>query len=53
MDKLTAKEQLMSQSLLGDFVQNIDTDIREPILRQIKKLSQHRIEMINEQLEEE
>ena len=53
MNKLTAKEQLMSQSLLGDFVQNIDTDIREPLLKQIKLISQHRIEMINKQLEEE
>ncbi len=52
LDKLTVKEQLMSQSLLGDFIENIDTDIREPILRQIKKISQNRLEMINKQLEE-
>ena len=53
MNKLTAKEQLMSQSLLGEFTQNIDTDIREPLLRQIKKISQNRLEMINRLMEEE
>jgi DNA-binding PadR family transcriptional regulator len=53
MDKLTIKEQLMSQSLLGDFIKNIDTDIREPFLRQIKKISQYRIEIINKHLEEQ
>ena len=42
MNKLTTKEQLMSQSLLGEFTQNIDTDIREPLLKQIKKISQNR-----------
>ena len=53
MNKLTAKEQLMSQSLLGEFTQNIDTDIREPLLRQIKKISQNRLEMINRLMEKE
>lgn len=52
MDKLAIKEQHMSQSLLSDFIENIDTDIREPLLRQIKKISQYRIEMINKQLED-
>ena len=51
MNKLTTKEQLMSQSLLGEFTENINTDIREPILRQIKKISQNRLDMINQLLE--
>ena len=53
MNKLTAKERLMSQSLLGEFTKNIDTDIREPLLRQIKKISQNRLEMINKLMENE
>jgi DNA-binding PadR family transcriptional regulator len=48
MNKLTIKEQLMSQSLLSAFIQNIDTDIRKPLLNHIKKISQQRIEMINQ-----
>ena len=51
MNKLTAKERLMSQSLLGEFTKNIDTDIREPLLKQIKKISQNRLEMINKLME--
>ena len=53
MNKLTAKERLMSQSLLGEFTKNIDTDIREPLLKQIKKISQNRLEMINKLMENE
>ena len=51
LNKLANKEQLMSQSLLGEFTQNIDTDIREPILKQIKQISQNRLEMINKLME--
>ena len=47
MNRLITKEQIMSQSLLGEFIQNIDTDIIEPFLRQIKKISLNRLEMIN------
>ena len=53
MNKLTAKERLMSQSLLGEFTQNVDMEIREPLLRQIKKISQNRLEMINKLMEKE
>ena len=47
MNRLITKDQIMSQSLLGEFIQNIDTDIIEPFLRQIKKISLNRLEMIN------
>jgi DNA-binding PadR family transcriptional regulator len=53
MNKLTSKEQLMSQSLLGEFTENINTDIREPVLRQIKKISQNRLDVINKLLEKQ
>ena len=53
MDRLTAKEQLMSQSLLGEFTHNIDMDIREPFLRQIKKVSQNRLKMIESLMRED
>ena len=53
MNKLANKEQLMSQSLLGEFTQNIDMDIREPILKQIKQISQNRLEMINKLMEKQ
>ncbi len=52
MQRLTEKEQLMSQSLLGEFTENIDTDIREPFLKEIKKISQNRLKMINKLMEE-
>ena len=51
MECLTEKEQLMSQSLLGEFVENIDTDIREPFLKEIKKISQNRLKMIDTLME--
>ncbi len=53
MNKLATKEQLMSQSLLREFTQNIDMDIREPILKQIKQISQNRLEMINKLMEKQ
>ena len=53
MDKLTAKEQVMSQSLLGEFTENIDMDIREPFLKQIKKVSQNRLKMIERLMRED
>jgi len=53
MNKLTAKEQLMSQSLLGEFTQNIDMDIREPLLKQIKQISQNRLKMVNKLMEKQ
>ena len=53
MKQLTTKEQLMSQSLLGEFTQNIDTDIREPLLTQIKQISQNRLEMVNKLMEKQ
>jgi len=53
MKQLANKEQLMSQSLLGEFTQNIDTDIREPLLKQIKQISQNRLEMVNKLMEKE
>ena len=53
MNKLANKEKLMSQSLLGEFTQNIDMDIREPILKQIKQISQNRLEMINKLMEKQ
>jgi DNA-binding PadR family transcriptional regulator len=52
LKKLTVKEQIMSQTLLGEFTETIDMDIREPFLRQIKQISQNRLKMINKLLEE-
>jgi DNA-binding PadR family transcriptional regulator len=53
MNRLATKEQLMSQSLLENFNKNIDIEIREPFLRQVKKISQNRLEMINKLMEKE
>jgi DNA-binding PadR family transcriptional regulator len=47
MNHLITKEQIMSKSLLEEFIQNIDTEIIEPFLIQIKKVSLNRLEMIN------
>ena len=51
MDKLTQKEQFMSQELLRVFIENIDTDIRQPFLRSIKKISQHRLRILDDLME--
>ena len=51
MNKLTDKELVMTSELLGTFIENIDTDIREKILAQIKKNTQFRLEKINKLME--
>ncbi|MFC1802954.1 PadR family transcriptional regulator [Thermoproteota archaeon] len=51
MNKLTKKEQLMSQALLFEFVKNIEASIKEPFLKQIKEISQNRLKTINKLLE--
>jgi DNA-binding PadR family transcriptional regulator len=53
MDKLTQKEQFMSQELLRAFIENIDTDVRQPLLRNIKKISQHRLRIIDSLIEDQ
>ena len=51
IDKLTSKEQAMTNQLLGAFADDIDTDIKERILTQIKKNTESRLELINTILE--
>ena len=51
IEKLAKKEHYMSQNLLEEFTQNIDIDLREPILKQIKNITQSRLEMINNLME--
>lgn len=51
MEKLAKKEHYMSQNLLEEFTQNIDIGLREPILKQIKNITQRRLEMINNLME--
>lgn len=51
MNRLTLKEQVMSRSLLRNFTENIDEDIREPFLSELEKISQNRLEMINKLME--
>jgi DNA-binding PadR family transcriptional regulator len=52
MDRLTRKEQLMSQTLLVDFAKNIDTKVKEEFLLQIKQMSKNRLKIVNHLLEE-
>jgi DNA-binding PadR family transcriptional regulator len=52
MNKLAQKEQFLSQSVLRSFTESIDTDIREPFLRQIKDMAEKRLVAINALLEE-
>lgn len=51
IDKLTSKEQAMTNQLLGAFADDIDTDIKERILTQIKKNTESRLDLINTILE--
>jgi DNA-binding PadR family transcriptional regulator len=51
MNKLTKKEQLMSQALLFKFAENIDTNIKVPFLKQIKEISENRLKTVNKLLE--
>jgi len=52
MNRLAQKEQFLSQSVLRSFTESIDTDIREPFLRQIKDMAEKRLVAINALLEE-
>jgi DNA-binding PadR family transcriptional regulator len=52
MNRLTAKEQMMSRSLLIEFTENIDTNVKELLLLQIKQMSQNRLKTVNSLLEE-
>ena len=52
MNRLTRKEQMMSQSLLIEFTENIDTNVKELFLLQIKQMSQNRLKTVNSLLEE-
>ena len=53
LDKLTSKEQFMTNQLLGTFTDNIDTDIKEKILTQIKENTLSRLDMIDKLLEKQ
>jgi DNA-binding PadR family transcriptional regulator len=52
MNRLTRKEQLMSQALLIDFANNIDTNVKDQFLLQIKQMSKNRLKIVNRLLEE-
>lgn len=52
MNKLAQKEQILSQNVLKAFTESIDTDIREPFLRQIKEMTEKRLVAINALLED-
>ena len=51
MHRLAQKEQILSQNVLKAFTESIDTDIREPFLRQIKEMAEKRLMAINALLE--
>jgi len=53
LNRLTSKEQLMTTQLLGTFTDNIDTNIKEPLLTQIKKNTQNRLDTITKLLEKQ
>jgi DNA-binding PadR family transcriptional regulator len=52
MNRLTQKEQIFSQNVLKAFTESIDTDVREPFLKQIKRMTEQRLLAINTLLEE-
>ena len=51
MNRLAQKEHLLSQNVLMAFTESIDTDIREPFLKQIKEMTEQRLVAINALLE--
>lgn len=52
MNRLTQKEQVLSRSVLRAFTESLDTEVREPFLRQVKEMTQKRIGAIDALLEE-
>lgn len=53
MDRLTRKEEVMSNMLLEAFTENIDTEMREIVLSKIKETSENRLNKINQILEKQ
>lgn len=53
IEKLSMKEQSLITSLMKEFTKNIDTDIREPFLRNLQQMTAKRLESINALLEEQ
>ena len=52
MAHLSQKEQFLSYNLLKTFTKNIDTNIREPFLKQLQQMTAKRLESITALLEE-
>lgn len=52
VEHLTQTESFLTQTLLREFTENIDTDIREPFLRLIQQMATARLDTINGLMEE-
>ncbi len=52
IDILSQKEQFLSQLLMKEFTENIDTDIRETFLRNLQQMATKRLEVVTAILEE-
>lgn len=52
MEHLAKTEQALTSSLMKEFVENIDTDIREPFLKQIQLMASRRLQTIDNLMEE-
>ncbi len=50
--EVSKREKRLSDSILKGFIENIDTDIKDPFLRQIKQITTTRLEKINNLLGE-
>ncbi len=53
VEYLAQKEKILSGRLMKEFTENIDTDIREPFLRQVQQMTAKRLAAVNAMLEEE
>jgi hypothetical protein len=51
IDHLSQKEQFLSHRLLEEFTKNIDSDIKEPFLKQLQQMTARRLKVINSMLE--
>jgi DNA-binding PadR family transcriptional regulator len=52
IEHLSQKEQFLSHRLLEDFTENVDSDIREPFLRQLHLITAKRLDAITHLLED-
>jgi len=45
--RLTEKDQALTERMLTEFYQNLDTDVKETLLNNVREMTMHRLNLIN------